>query len=53
MPDFLEKLHTAALRAKNMDVCVQDYVSVIKPTQPTQERLADNAHTGGPNEIYA
>ncbi|KTF74466.1 hypothetical protein cypCar_00036593 [Cyprinus carpio] len=53
MPDFLEKLHTAALRAKNMDVGIQDYVNVIKPTQPTQERLADNAHTGGPSQIYA
>ncbi|XP_026129219.1 stAR-related lipid transfer protein 7, mitochondrial-like [Carassius auratus] len=53
MPDFLEKLHTAALKAKNMDVGVQDYVSIIKSTQPTQERLADNAHTGGPSQIYA
>ncbi|KAI2659934.1 StAR-related lipid transfer protein 7, mitochondrial [Labeo rohita] len=53
MPDFLEKLHTAALRAKNMDVGIHDYVSIIKPTQPTQERLADNAHTGGPSQIYA
>uniref|UniRef100_A0A673H653 StAR-related lipid transfer protein 7, mitochondrial n=1 Tax=Sinocyclocheilus rhinocerous TaxID=307959 RepID=A0A673H653_9TELE len=53
MPDFLEKLHTAALRAKNMDVSVHDYVSIVKPTQPTQERLADNAHTGDPSQIYA
>uniref|UniRef100_A0A9J7Z9H8 StAR-related lipid transfer protein 7, mitochondrial n=2 Tax=Cyprinus carpio TaxID=7962 RepID=A0A9J7Z9H8_CYPCA len=53
MPDFLEKLHTAALRAKNMDVGLNDYVSIIKPTQPTQERVADNAHTGGPSQIYA
>uniref|UniRef100_A0A673NFL0 StAR-related lipid transfer protein 7, mitochondrial n=1 Tax=Sinocyclocheilus rhinocerous TaxID=307959 RepID=A0A673NFL0_9TELE len=53
MPDFLEKLHTAALRAKNMDVGVHDYVNIIKPTQPTQERLADNAHAGGPSQIYA
>ncbi|XP_073686028.1 stAR-related lipid transfer protein 7, mitochondrial [Garra rufa] len=53
MPDFLEKLHTAALRAKNMDVGIHDYVSVVKPTQPTQDRLADGAHTGGPNQFYA
>lgn len=54
MPDFLEKLHTAALRAKNMDFTVKDYVSVVKPTQPTQDRLgADNAHTRGPSQIYA
>ncbi|XP_077099135.1 stAR-related lipid transfer protein 7, mitochondrial [Siphateles boraxobius] len=54
MPDFLEKLHTAALRAKNMDFIVKDYVSVVKPTQPTQDRQgADNAHTRGPSQIYA
>ncbi|KAI7793059.1 stAR-related lipid transfer protein 7, mitochondrial [Triplophysa rosa] len=54
MPDFLEKLHTAALRAKNMNVGVHDYVSVVKPSQITQERLgADNTHTAGPNQIYA
>lgn len=54
MPDFLEKLHTAALKAKNMNVGVQDYVSVVKPPQITQERLgADNTHTAGPNQIYA
>ncbi|XP_051766234.1 stAR-related lipid transfer protein 7, mitochondrial [Ctenopharyngodon idella] len=54
MPDFLEKLHTAALRAKNMDFGLHDYVSVAKPTQPTQERLgADNAHTRGSSQIYA
>lgn len=54
MPDFLEKLHTAALRAKNMDVGIHDYVSVVKPPQITQERLgADNTHTSGPNQIYA
>lgn len=54
MPDFLEKLHTAALRAKNMDFGVHDYVSIAKPTQPTQERLgADNAHTRGSSQIYA
>lgn len=54
MPDFLEKLHVAALRAKNMDVGVRDYVSFVKPTQITQERLgADNNHNSGPNQIYA
>lgn len=54
MPDFLEKLHVAALRAKNMDVGVRDYVSYVKPTQITQERLgADNNHNSGPNQIYA
>lgn len=30
MPDFLEKLHTAALRAKNLEVGIHDYAAVIK-----------------------
>lgn len=55
MPDFLEKLHTAALRAKNMDVSVHDYVNVVKPSQPSQEQRlgAENTHTAGPSQIYA
>lgn len=58
MPDFLDKLHTAALRAKNLEVGIHDYVSVIKPNdtnrQPSQERLTgDNTRTGDPGQIYA
>lgn len=58
MPDFLEKLHTAALRAKNLEVGIYDYAGVIKPSdmnrQPSQERLTgDNSHTGGSGQIYA
>ncbi|XP_017266258.1 stAR-related lipid transfer protein 7, mitochondrial [Kryptolebias marmoratus] len=58
MPDFLEKLHTAALRAKNLEVGIHDYTSVIKSSDtsrlPSQERLSgDNAHTGGAGQIYA
>ncbi|KAM4532772.1 stAR-related lipid transfer protein 7, mitochondrial [Fundulus diaphanus] len=58
MPDFLEKLHTAALRAKNLEVGIQDYTGVIKSSdsnrQPSQERLGgDNAQPGGPGHIYA
>lgn len=55
MPDFLEKLHTAALRAKNMDVSVHDYVNVVKPSQPSQEQRlgAENTHTAGSSQIYA
>lgn len=58
MPDFLEKLHTAALRAKNLEVGIHDYTGVIKSSesnrQPSQERLgAENTHTGGPGHIYA
>uniref|UniRef100_A0A8D0GHH1 StAR-related lipid transfer protein 7, mitochondrial n=1 Tax=Sphenodon punctatus TaxID=8508 RepID=A0A8D0GHH1_SPHPU len=32
MPDFLEKLHMAALKAKNMEIAVRDYIS-IKPSE--------------------
>lgn len=58
MPDFLEKLHVAALRAKNLEVGVHDYTGVIKSSdtnrQPSQERLAgENPHTGGSGQIYA
>ncbi|KAK2819080.1 hypothetical protein Q5P01_024641 [Channa striata] len=58
MPDFLEKLHTAALRAKNLEVGIHDYAGVIKSgdtnRQPSQERLSgENPHTSGPGQIYA
>lgn len=59
MPDFLEKLHIAALRAKNLEVGIHDYTGVIKSSdanrQPSQERLSgENAHTGGGSgQIYA
>ncbi|XP_062817365.1 stAR-related lipid transfer protein 7, mitochondrial [Anolis carolinensis] len=33
MPDFLEKLHTAALKAKNMEIAVRDYISSTKPIE--------------------
>lgn len=58
MPDFLEKLHAAALRAKNLEVGIFDYTAVIKSSntnrQPSQERLSEEKpHTGGPGQIYA
>ncbi|KAA8584257.1 hypothetical protein FQN60_008042 [Etheostoma spectabile] len=58
MPDFLEKLHAAALRAKNLEVGIFDYTAVIKSSdtnrQPSQERLSgEKPHTGGPGQIYA
>ncbi|XP_037340516.1 stAR-related lipid transfer protein 7, mitochondrial [Pungitius pungitius] len=58
MPDFLEKLHTAALKAKNLEVGIRDYVAVIKSKdgnrQPTQERIGgEKPHTGAPGQIYA
>ncbi|XP_036973578.1 stAR-related lipid transfer protein 7, mitochondrial [Acanthopagrus latus] len=58
MPDFLEKLHNAALRAKNLEVGIHDYAGVIKSSdsnrQQSQERHSgENPHTGGPGQIYA
>uniref|UniRef100_A0A665UZB8 StAR-related lipid transfer protein 7, mitochondrial n=1 Tax=Echeneis naucrates TaxID=173247 RepID=A0A665UZB8_ECHNA len=58
MPDFLEKLHTAALRAKNLEVGIHDYAGVIKSgdanRQPSQDRHSgETTHTGGPGQIYA
>ncbi|KAM3874551.1 stAR-related lipid transfer protein 7, mitochondrial [Diretmus argenteus] len=58
MPDFLDKLHAAALKAKNLEVGIYDYVGVLKASdanrQPSQDRLTgDNTRTGGPGQIYA
>lgn len=58
MPDFLEKLHNAALRAKNLEVGIHDYAGVIRSTegnrQSSQERLGgENSHPGGSGQIYA
>lgn len=54
MPDFLEKLHTAALKAKNLEVGIYDYASAVKSKdtkhQPSQDRLGDNTC---PGQIYA
>ncbi|XP_061118880.1 stAR-related lipid transfer protein 7, mitochondrial [Conger conger] len=55
MPDFLEKLHTAALRARNQEVGMQDYINVVKPSektsQPSPDRLGEKARSRG--QIYA
>ncbi|XP_068609076.1 stAR-related lipid transfer protein 7, mitochondrial [Brachionichthys hirsutus] len=58
MPAFLDKLHNAALRAKNLEVGIHDYAGVIKSAenrrQPSQERLSgENPHAGDPGPIYA
>lgn len=57
MPDFLEKLHTAALRAKNLEVGIHDYTSVTKSSdsnrQPSQERMGGETTHSGPGRIYA
>ncbi|KAI4897750.1 hypothetical protein NFI96_033836 [Prochilodus magdalenae] len=53
MPDFLEKLHMAAVRAKNQEVSIRDYVGVMKPQQTPAERLEDGTHSAGSAHIYA
>ncbi|XP_006113852.3 stAR-related lipid transfer protein 7, mitochondrial isoform X2 [Pelodiscus sinensis] len=55
MPDFLEKLHTAALKAKRMEIEVQDYISAKpidngnsgegKASMPSTEHKNDNTHS--------
>ncbi|XP_072515073.1 stAR-related lipid transfer protein 7, mitochondrial [Salminus brasiliensis] len=53
MPDFLEKLHTAALRAKNLEVDIHDYVGVTKlQQQPSADRREDGVHSASAH-IYA
>ena len=42
MPDFLEKLHTAALKAKKMEIEVRDYMSA-KPIESGGEGKASMA----------
>lgn len=39
MPDFLEKLHMATLKAKNMEIKVKDYIST-KPLEMSSEAKA-------------
>lgn len=51
MPDFLEKLHTATLKAKNMEIRVKDYVSSqplevgseAKAATPSSERKSEGS----------
>ncbi|XP_006873585.1 PREDICTED: stAR-related lipid transfer protein 7, mitochondrial [Chrysochloris asiatica] len=57
MPDFLEKLHMATLRAKNMEIKVKDYISAkplemgneAKATTQSSERKNESSH--GPARI--
>lgn len=60
MPDFLEKLHTATLKAKNMEIKVKDYISSkplemgseAKATSPSPERKGE-ASRSPPRIEYA
>ncbi|XP_028660381.1 stAR-related lipid transfer protein 7, mitochondrial [Erpetoichthys calabaricus] len=56
MPDFLEKLHTAALRAKNMEIELRDYIS-MKPVEnkmaSSAERMTEKSRAGQQQMEYA
>ncbi|KAJ6653247.1 hypothetical protein lerEdw1_009411 [Lerista edwardsae] len=45
MPDFLEKLHTAALKATNMEVKVHDYISFVRPMESAESSSSTAAST--------
>ncbi|XP_069475197.1 stAR-related lipid transfer protein 7, mitochondrial [Ambystoma mexicanum] len=56
MPDFLDKLHMAAVRATNMEIKVKDYISVPRPMEASisntevkqsSDHNDDNNHSSG------
>ncbi|KAK2093248.1 StAR- lipid transfer protein 7, mitochondrial [Saguinus oedipus] len=49
MPDFLEKLHMATLKAKNMEIKVKDYISA-KPLEMSSEAKATSQSSERKNE---
>uniref|UniRef100_A0A452U7I3 StAR-related lipid transfer protein 7, mitochondrial n=1 Tax=Ursus maritimus TaxID=29073 RepID=A0A452U7I3_URSMA len=49
MPDFLEKLHMATLKAKNMEIKVKDYIS-SKPLETGSEAKATTPSSERKNE---
>lgn len=58
MPDFLEKLHHAALSAKNLEVGIHDYAGPIRPSeggrQSSPERHGgENSRAGGSGQMFA
>ena len=55
MPDFLDKLHTAALRAKNLEVGIHDYTGRLKPNDSSRQQPSQERHAGesAPGPIYA
>lgn len=61
MPDFLEKLHMATLKAKNMEIKVKDYISSkplevgveSKASTPSSERKTEGSSCGPARIEYA
>lgn len=49
MPDFLEKLHTATLKAKNMEIKVKDYISA-KSLEMSSEAKTNSSSSERKNE---
>ncbi|XP_038641497.1 stAR-related lipid transfer protein 7, mitochondrial [Scyliorhinus canicula] len=46
MPDFLEKLHTAAVRARNMEIKIKDYISSRVSESVDAKQLQNPEHQG-------
>ncbi|XP_015276302.1 PREDICTED: stAR-related lipid transfer protein 7, mitochondrial [Gekko japonicus] len=51
MPDFLEKLHIAALKAKNMEMEVQDYIS-FKPVEGGSSSSSSEGKASVPSQEH-
>ncbi|XP_062995444.1 stAR-related lipid transfer protein 7, mitochondrial [Elgaria multicarinata webbii] len=52
MPDFLEKLHLAALKARNMEIAVKDYISSAKPPDCGSSSGSSEGKASVPNQEH-
>ncbi|XP_063167270.1 stAR-related lipid transfer protein 7, mitochondrial [Candoia aspera] len=52
MPDFLDKLHTAALKARNMEIAVKDYIASSKSWDNGSENGTSEGKTNGPSQDH-
>lgn len=51
MPDFLEKLHMAALKARNMEIELRDYIS-SKPLEGGSGSCSSEGKATVPNQEH-
>ncbi|XP_020635849.1 stAR-related lipid transfer protein 7, mitochondrial [Pogona vitticeps] len=52
MPDFLDKLHMAALRAKNKEIAVKDYIASARPTEGGSGGCSSDGKGGVPAQEH-
>ncbi|XP_025023817.1 stAR-related lipid transfer protein 7, mitochondrial [Python bivittatus] len=52
MPDFLEKLHTAALKARNMEIAVKDYIASSRSWNNGSENSSSDGKTNLPSQDH-